>query len=121
MMYHLDLDAGTWTRSTTQRGKFDGEPDQIARILGDSNEILYMTEEEDGSMPGIHARDRNGNSFTVLESPLYVEESTGVAFSPDGKSLLVAYQKNGIRLRAWREDGKSFSGAVIDIKYHTYG
>ena len=121
MMYHLDLGAGTWTRSTTQRGKFDGEPDQIARILGDSNEILYMTEEEDGSMPGIHARDRNGNSFTVLESPLYVEESTGVAFSPDGKSLLVAYQKNGILLRAWREDGKSFSGSVIDIKYHTYG
>ena len=46
-LYILDLDAGTYVRSSTQSGAFDGQPDQVARILAEdeSNDMLYFCEE----------------------------------------------------------------------------
>jgi hypothetical protein len=45
-MYVLHLDDLTYTNATTRSGLFDGQADQIQRILGDdSNDLLYFTED----------------------------------------------------------------------------
>ena len=46
-LYILDLDAMTYTRSSTVSGAFEGQPDQIQRILADDNndDMLYFCEE----------------------------------------------------------------------------
>jgi len=69
-----------------------------------------------GKDAGIHGRDSNGNFFSILESPVYEEETTGLAFSPDHKHMYVAYQKNGIVLDVWRNDGLAFSAKSLNIK-----
>ena len=52
MLYELDLATGTYTNSSTVRGKFNGKPDQVARILANGNnvknkdDLLYFTEEQ---------------------------------------------------------------------------
>ena len=56
-----------------------------------------------------------------MESPVYEEETTGLAFSPDERHMYVAYQRNGILLDVFREDGLGFDGRVVDIKYHRDG
>mmetsp|Transcript_15374 Transcript_15374/g.31067 ORF Transcript_15374/g.31067 Transcript_15374/m.31067 type:complete len:113 (-) Transcript_15374:561-899(-) len=104
--------------SFTSGGAFDGGPDTVARMLNDPNDIQYMTE-DGGVDAGVHGRDSDGNFYVVLESPLYYEETTGLAFSPDGRHMFVSYQKNGILLDVWREDGLPFSGRTVDIKYHS--
>ena len=118
LLFELDLDANTWSRSSVQGGAFDGKPDTMARILDDPDDIVYLTE-DGGDDAGVHGRDKSNNYYVILESPLYAEETTGLAFSPDGRRMYVAYQKNGILLEVWREDGLAFSGRVVDIKYHS--
>lgn len=90
-LYDLDLDAGTYRNSTTTHGLFDGAPDQLQRIVSpdgslesEEDEILYFTEEK-GKDAGVHGRNQKGQYFTILESPEYHDEVTGLAFSP-GKS-----------------------------------
>ena len=107
-----------WSVTSTTGGAFDGRPDSLARVLHDTDEIMYFTE-DGGDAAGVHGRDRDGNFFVVMESDLYSEETTGLAFSPDGKHMYVAYQKNGILLDIWREDGHPFAGRTADIKYHS--
>uniref|UniRef100_A0A7S4NFI5 SMP-30/Gluconolactonase/LRE-like region domain-containing protein n=1 Tax=Odontella aurita TaxID=265563 RepID=A0A7S4NFI5_9STRA len=78
---------------------------------------MYFTE-EGGRDAGVHARDKRGRYYTILESPVYQDETTGLAFSPDGKHMYVAYQKNGILFDLWREDGLPFHGLTLNVKYH---
>lgn len=118
LLFELDLDSNTWSRSSVQGGAFDGKPDTTARILNDPTDIIYMTE-DGGDDAGVHGRDKDNNYYVILESPLYHEETTGLAFSPDGRRMYVAYQRNGILLDVWREDGLPFSGRALDIKYHS--
>ena len=77
--------------------------------------------QEGGKNAGIHARDAQGRFFTILESPVYEDESTGLAFSPDGMHLYVAYQRNGVLLDVWRKDEKPFTTKTLNIKYHNTG
>lgn len=134
-LFALDLDGDTYVRSSTRSGAFDGSPDQITTVLSsvgrrmqrqggeeaDAEEeeepILYLTE-EGGDDAGVHGRDERGRFFTVLESPVYREETTGLAFSPDGRHMYLAYQRNGILLDVFRTDGRPFSGKTLNIKYH---
>jgi len=46
-LFILDLDTMAYTRSSTTSGAFDGEPDQIKRILAedDNRDMLYFCEE----------------------------------------------------------------------------
>jgi len=98
----------------------DGAPDQIQRVLGGapaSEEILYSTE-EGGRDSGIHGRNPQGQFFTILESPLYQSETTGLAFSPSGKHMYVAYQENDKIFEITRKDGLPFGGRMLDVRYH---
>ena len=94
-LFELDLDNFTWKKSSTKSGLFGGSPDQLVGIIGDE-ELVYFTEEGLGdesqgdSAAGVHARDNQGRFFTILESHVYHEESTGLAFSPDHRHLYVA-------------------------------
>lgn len=118
MLFVLDLDNGTYMNRTTKSGLFDGQPDQIQRILGDSRgDLIYFTE-EGGEHAGIHARDSVSRFYTILESPLYPDETTGLAFSPDGRFMLMAYQDIGVLFSVWRKDGLPFYATHLDVKYH---
>ena len=48
-----------------------GEPDQIKSVLqDDGTEMLYFSEDF-GQVSGIHARDEEGNFYTILEGGEY--------------------------------------------------
>eukprot|EP00934_Nitzschia_sp_Nitz4_P006367 Nitzschia sp. Nitz4//scaffold69_size99277//96853//98628//NITZ4_004653-RA/size99277-processed-gene-0.46-mRNA-1//-1//CDS//3329556775//6357//frame0 len=116
-MFVLNLDSNTYHSQSTVSGLFDGQPDQLQRVLGDSTDLLYFTE-EGGVDAGIHARDANGQFYSILESPVYVDETTGLSFSPDGKFMYTAYQDNGLLFAIWRKDGLPFNEAHLDVKIH---
>lgn len=116
-IFTLELDRGTYMRKSTVYGLFDGTPDQVERIMEGSSELLYFTE-EGGKDAGVHARDHNGSFFTILESPVYNDETTGLSWSPDGRIMYVAYQFNGLLFAIWRRDGAPFHQSQIDVKSH---
>jgi outer membrane protein assembly factor BamB len=122
-LYVLNLDDGTYVNQTTTRGLFDGEPDQIKRLIDQETtvdheeEILYFTE-DGGPYAGLHARNANLQFFSILESHVYADETTGLAFSPDSKHLYIAYQDNGLIFQIQRLDGLPFNAKTLNIKYH---
>jgi hypothetical protein len=60
-----------------------GEPDQATSILDNDEQFFFLTEDGRGR-PRIHGRNRFGQYFTTLESPIYdTDETTGLSFSPD--------------------------------------
>jgi len=83
--------------------------------------VMYFSEDVD-SRVGIMAVDLDRNFFTVLEmiNPLDpTDETTGVAFSPDKSRMYFCQQYLGFCYQVWREDGYSFVGDYLNIKYHT--
>mmetsp|Transcript_9057 Transcript_9057/g.18200 ORF Transcript_9057/g.18200 Transcript_9057/m.18200 type:complete len:840 (+) Transcript_9057:96-2615(+) len=118
LLFILDLDDMTFEQSSTRSGAFDSQPDQVARIV-DNSGILYFC--EDGSSnSGVHGRDAQGRYYTILSAAnSYMSgETTGLAFSPDNKSMYVAYQKQHKIVEIRRTDGCPFNGQRLDIKYH---
>ena len=121
-LFVLNLDGTTYTSHTTRRGLFNGQPDQLQRILGPSGEtlsedLLYFTE-DGGKYAGIHARNRDGDFFTILESEIYSNETTGLAFSPNGLHMYIAYQDEGVLFEITRDDGLPFHAKSLAIKFH---
>jgi len=126
LLFILDLDRGTYTSHSTRQGVFDGQPDQIQRILDyttgeavrpDASKLLYFTE-DGGRYAGVHARNRDGQFLTILESPVYRnDETTGLAFSPDAMHMYVAYQRHGILFDIRRDDGMPFTAQTLNVKY----
>jgi secreted PhoX family phosphatase len=115
-LFILNLDDGTYKKTSTEHGLLKGQPDQIQRIVPNSD-ILYFT--EDGNAPaGIHGRNAKGQFFTILEGPGHPDETTGLAFSPDKKHMYVAFQDNGVLFDITRIDGLTFDGQVLNMKYH---
>lgn len=124
-LFILDLDAMTYVVHSTVFGLFDGQPDQMKRLIQDPNDdsqhnLLYFCE-EGGEKNGVHARDINGWYFTVLESGNWDGETSGLAFSPDGKHMYFSYQHQGVIFDVWREDGRPFYGNTLSVKYHETG
>lgn len=119
VMFVLDLDANTYYNQTTTNGLFDGKPDQVVRVLADTQDLLYFTE-EGGVDAGVHARDFLGRFYTIFESPIYPDETTGLSFSPDGRFMYTAYQKSGVLYMMWRKDGLPFQASHLDVKFHNY-
>lgn len=133
-LFILDLDSSTYQRHSTAAGLFDGQPDQMQRLIkeGPSNiessstfdvnepeaePLLYFCEEV-GTANGVHARDANGWFYSILESSIYGRETSGLAFSPDGKHMYFSYQSVGIIFDVWREDGLPFYGKTLDVHFH---
>mgnify|MGYP005855527089 CR=1 FL=1 len=117
-LFSLDLNSMTYTRVSTVSGLFDGGPDQLKRILADGGSHLLFFTEEGGVDAGIHGRDETGMFFTLLESPVYIDETTGLAFSPDARRMYVAYQENGLLFEVTRKDGLPFHAKSLNVKYH---
>jgi hypothetical protein len=125
LLFILDLDAMTFTQSSTEKGAFDSDPDQVIRLL-DNNGILYFCEDGDEGS-GVHGRDVNGNYFTILQADdpdseagggVEMEnETSGLSFSPDKMFMYVAFQNEGKLFEVRREDGLPFNGRSLDIKY----
>ena len=118
-LFILDLDKMTYQKHSTRFGAFDGQPDQMKRLLDDSGrgELLFFCE-EGGGENGVHARDSNGWLYTILESRELNDETTGLGFSSDGKHMYVSYQHNGIIYDISRDDGQPFHANTLNVKYH---
>lgn len=117
-MYILDLDTFEFTVESTETGLFTGGPDQIKRILNDDTSNLLFFTEDGGNRAGVHARNENGEYFTILDSSEYENETTGLSFSPDGKAMYIAYQVDGLLFEIRREDGLPFYGRSLNVAYH---
>jgi sugar lactone lactonase YvrE len=115
-LFELDLANMTWIVQSTVSGAFDQQPDQIQKIVGDSD-FLYFCE-DGGSNSDIHGRNKEGEFFTIVRGDGYSTETTGLAFSPDGMFMYVAFQSNSNVYAFWRTDGLSFGATKADIKYH---
>ncbi|KAI2504381.1 Bacterial protein of unknown function (DUF839) [Fragilaria crotonensis] len=121
-LFILNLAAGIFTKESTNQGLFNDQPDQVNRIIGvDPHNVLYFCE-DGGSYCGIHGRTSAGKYVTIIDndpnSGLLTGETTGLAFSPDGRRMYVSFQKPGVIFEISRTDGYSFGGDFIDVKYH---
>lgn len=125
-LFVLNLDNGTYTSSSTQYGSlgtgggvFNDQPDQIVRNGGD---YLYLTE-DGGSTPGVYSIHKpTGAKYAIFQgysTSLVNDETTGLAFSPDGTKMYAAFQDCGCLLEFSRDDGLSFDGETLDVKFHT--
>jgi secreted PhoX family phosphatase len=122
-LFTISLDNGTFLRTSTKSGVFDSQPDQVARVLnntdGTTDDILYFCE-DGGDNCGVHGRDAQGRFFTILNDVggNFAGETTGLAFSPEGIFMYVAFQVPGHIFEIRRTDGLPFQGQRLDIKYH---
>lgn len=132
-LYVLDVDKGTYQTSSTSdyslySGEFKHSPDQLVRNDG---RFLYFTE-DGGRTPGVYAIDAAGDAYSIFEAydPKYFnDETTGLAFSPDGTRMYVCFQDCGCEvsgdvdcgclLAFWRDDGRSFDGDTMSLKFHS--
>jgi len=123
-LFTLNLDTFEYNVSSTVSGPFDGQPDQIVRLLpkNDSGEDshLYFLEEGGPNPAGIYARDRNTDRYysVVVGGAESRSETTGLAFCDQGKRMLFAFQEAGIVYEVSREDGQPFHGGTLNIKHH---
>lgn len=120
ILFILDLDAGTYTGSSTVSGAFNGQPDQVARLLDDVDQDLLYFCEDVGTFAGVHGRDANGKYYTILQAETGLDgETSGLAFGPENMLMYVSFQTAGRIYEIRRTDGRPFSGQRLDIKYHT--
>ena len=130
-LFILDLDKKTFKDTSTVSGAFDGQPDQVQRMVGaDGSNLLYFCEDGGSYQCGVHARDGNGEYYTILQSDTDPNtnggvdmggETSGLAFSPDNMFMYVSYQTRGRIVEVRRVDGLPFDGQRLDIKYHNEG
>lgn len=126
-LFIINLSDGTFQRSSTTSGAFDSQPDQIASLLNqadgsvsiEDNPVLYFCE-DGGDNCGVHGRDAQGRFLTILQDAgaMFSGETSGLAWSPDGMFMYVAFQRPGHIFEIRRVDGKPFQGQRLDIKYH---
>lgn len=136
-MYTLDLDKMTYTSSSTNNGlvgdgEFKHQPDQIVRNSKHASaQWLYFTE-DGGRTPGVYAIDTDtGMKYSIFEAygeKYFGDETTGLAFSPDGSKMYACFQDCGCDasgdsdcgclLELTRDDGLSFDGETMPLKFH---
>lgn len=134
LLYVLDLDNETYVSSSVNdyslyKGEFAHQPDQLVR--NNDGKFLYLTE-DGGKTPGVYAIDTQGQSYTIFEAyedTYFNDETTGLAFSPDGTVMYACFQDCGCEVSGekdcgclmafWRDDGRSFDGATMSLKFHS--
>jgi secreted PhoX family phosphatase len=91
------------------------------RIPGDDSDSIYFAE-DGGYRPGLHVRAKSGRFYTVLHADENefkdVDETTGIAWSPDAKHLYIGFQHVGVIYDVTRDDKRSFKDTVLNTKYH---
>jgi hypothetical protein len=117
MLYILDLDSNKYVRYGLEIALFDGEPDQVTRIIGDDSETMYFNEDL-GNTSGVHSRNKQGQLSTILEGPGWSNEVTGVAFCPTGHRMYLCFQEEGVMFEITREDGYPFQAKTLNVRYH---
>lgn len=71
MMFRLDLEQETWSKSSTNSGLFDGRPDQLVRMFGPSDYLFFTEDAKQPASVGndLHGRNMNtGEYFTLVEA-----------------------------------------------------
>jgi hypothetical protein len=134
LLYVLDLDNGSYTTSSTRcsmlgNGKFQHQPDQIIRHK--DSDWLYLTE-DGGDSVGAYTVNEYGQKYAIFEaygSKWKGDETTGLAFSPDGRKMYAAFQDCGCTssggddcgclLEFIRTDGMPFDGSTLGLKFHS--
>jgi hypothetical protein len=116
-LFIIDLDSDTYVRLSTVFGLFDGQPDQMQRLVNGIDDIVYFNEDQ-GVDAGIHGRNMEGQFFTILEAPGWGVETTGLAWDPSGKYMYFALQEDGVLFEVSRIDGYPFQGMTLDVRYH---
>ena len=115
-LFTLDLTHHTYVKESTVNGYFQDHPDQVIRYMNEpSSGMMFFTEE--GNNGGVHGRDVNGNYFTLLEGGK-INETSGLAFSPDNKRMYVAFYNEGILFEITRTDGLPFSAEGTTLRHH---
>jgi len=116
-LFVLNFKDGKYTMTSTVKGLFDGQPDQVLDLTRESS-LVYFTEDST-SRAGIHARNHINAYFTILEGlddP--TDETTALAFSPDKMHMYFAMQDVGNVYDVTRTDGYPFDANTINIQYH---
>ena len=112
LLFTVDLRTLKYASTSTVSAGFEEQPDQIVRIPGDVSGSIYFCE-DGGYHPGLHIRTESGQVYTILHADKdqfnNVDETTGIAFSPDAMHLYVSFQHVGIIYDVTREDKLSFS------------
>jgi len=121
----FDLDRMTFTYEQTDSGglknggAFYNDPDQVVSLSG---KYVYFTE-DGGSTPGVYSRELStGDYYTIFEADDYNrfdgDETSGIAFSPDGKRLYCCLQRAGVFFQVTRKDGQPFEGTSMSLRFH---
>uniref|UniRef100_A0A7S2UQU9 Bulb-type lectin domain-containing protein n=1 Tax=Attheya septentrionalis TaxID=420275 RepID=A0A7S2UQU9_9STRA len=122
-LYHLNLESMKYKIESTHTSNsiFRSQPDNI-HAIGDSD-LLFFTE-DGGRTPGLFVRDSSGKYLTFFHAyaTKYVgDETTGVAFSPDMKTLYCCLQEEGNCFSFSRKDGLAFEGSTMNLRQHKTG
>jgi secreted PhoX family phosphatase len=77
---------------------------------------LTLFHHQGGLTPGVYGRTNNGKYFTIISGQFTQnEETTGLAFSPDGMHMYVSFQHIGIVYDITRDDKQPFQGGTSQI------
>ena len=129
LLYTLDLVNFTYKTAPTESQDFINSPDQLIR--GERGQFLYFTE-DGGRSVGVYALDENNKQHALFEAYNEVfkgDETTGLAFSPDGRKMFACFQDCGCKdsesgvdyscgclLEFWRADGQPFGGSSLALR-----
>jgi outer membrane protein assembly factor BamB len=121
LLFIVDLRTKVYEFISTVSEGFEEQPDQILRIPGDNSDSIYFAE-DGGYHPGLHVRTKSGQFYTVLHADKDkfedVDETTGIAWSPDAMHLYISFQRMGVVYEVTRDDKRSFKDDVLDTEYH---
>ena len=122
-LHILNLETGRYKIESTRTGELEGGgsfgagPDQLLRA---SDGQLYFSE-DGGSTPGIYVYD--GSKYVALLEAFTTrymgDETTGLAFSPDGRYFYFCMQEIGFLFQVERKDLRPFgqSRQLLKWKY----
>ena len=91
-------------------GSFHGQPDYLISSDQAPGNLLFFSE-DGGNTPGIYVYDGQ-KYYTLLEArgeQYQGDETTGLAFSPDGMFFYFCLQENGLLFEVKLSDGRAFN------------